>query len=152
MRTSLIAAGLWLGLLWSCAQAAEIAPEFRADILKLISLTKADELAVQVMSNMIQDFQRRLPNVPADFWSKFLEGKEQHVQAFKEITISVYAKHLSQEDIRGLITFYSSPLGQKLVDKLPTITLESMQMGQVWGQKFAEKIITDLKKAGYLGA
>lgn len=152
MRSILIAAGLWLGLLIPTVQAADIAPEFRADILKLINLTKADELAYQVMTNMIQDFQRRLPNVPEDFWKKFIDGKDQHVQAFKEITLSVYAKNLTAEDIKGLIVFYSSPLGQKLIDKLPAITQESMQLGQVWGQKYAEKIIAELRKAGYLGA
>ena len=152
MKSILIAAGLWFGLLLPTANAADIAPEFRADILKLISLTKADELAYQVMTNMIQDFQRRLPNVPEDFWKKFVDGKDQHVQAFKEITLSVYAKHLSADDIKGLIAFYSSPLGQKLIEKLPAITQESMQLGQVWGQKFAEKIIGELRKAGYIGA
>lgn len=152
MKSILIAAGLMFGALLPMAHAAEVAPEFRADILKLITLTKADELAYQVMSNMIHDFQKKLPNVPEDFWKKFVDGKDQHVQAFKEITLSVYARHLSADDIKGLIAFYSSPLGQKLIDKLPVITQESMQLGQVWGQKFAERIIGELRKAGYLGA
>jgi len=49
---------------------------------------------------------------------------------------SIYQKHLSKEDVEGLIAFYSSPAGQHLLDAQPVIAQEYMPlvMGKV-GQR-----------------
>jgi uncharacterized protein len=41
---------------------------------------------------------------------------------------SIYQKHLSKDDIEGLIAFYSSPAGQHLLDAQPAIAQEYMPM------------------------
>ena len=45
----------------------------------------------------------------------------------------IYQKHLSKDDVDGLITFYSSPAGQHLLDAQPVIAQEYMPlvMGKV---------------------
>lgn len=49
---------------------------------------------------------------------------------------SIYQKHLSKDDVEGLITFYGSPAGQHLLDAQPAIAQEYMPlvMGKV-GQR-----------------
>jgi len=49
---------------------------------------------------------------------------------------AIYQKHLSKDDVEGLITFYSSPAGQHLLDAQPAIAQEYMPlvMGKV-GQR-----------------
>jgi hypothetical protein len=49
---------------------------------------------------------------------------------------SIYQKHLSKEDVQGLIAFYGSPAGQHLLDAQPVIAQEYMPllMGKV-GQR-----------------
>jgi hypothetical protein len=46
---------------------------------------------------------------------------------------SIYQKHLSKDDVEGLIAFYSSPAGQHLLDAQPVIAQEYMPlvMGKV---------------------
>lgn len=40
----------------------------------------------------------------------------------------IYQKHLSKDDVEGLIAFYSSPAGQHLLDAQPVIAQEYMPM------------------------
>jgi uncharacterized protein len=41
---------------------------------------------------------------------------------------TIYQQHLSKDDVDGLITFYSSPAGQHLLDEQPVIAKEYMPM------------------------
>jgi len=41
---------------------------------------------------------------------------------------AIYQKHLSKDDVEGLITFYGSPTGQHLLDAQPVIAQEYMPM------------------------
>jgi hypothetical protein len=52
---------------------------------------------------------------------------------------SIYQKHLSSDDVEGLIAFYGSPAGQHLLDAQPVIAQEYMPlvMGKV-GQRSQE--------------
>ncbi len=38
--------------------------------------------------------------------------------------VQVYDKHFSEDDIKGLLEFYGSPLGQKVASEMPQITRE----------------------------
>jgi hypothetical protein len=40
----------------------------------------------------------------------------------------IYQKHLSKDDVEGLVTFYGSPAGQHLLDAQPVIAQEYMPM------------------------
>ena len=41
--------------------------------------------------------------------------------------IPVYQRHFTKSDIDALITFYSSPPGQKFLHEMPAVTAETMQ-------------------------
>ncbi len=53
-------------------------------------------------------------------------------EAVKGDFIQAYADAFTAEDLTGLVTFYSSPLGQKLVEKQPGVT---EKMGKLTQQK-----------------
>ena len=59
----------------------------------------------------------------------------------KALTIPIYQKHLTQEDIAALNKFYDSPAGKKMIKVQPLIMQESMAVGQAWGQKIAQEVI-----------
>jgi uncharacterized protein len=44
--------------------------------------------------------------------------------------IDLYAKNFTDEQLDGIITFYKSPAGIAMIDKLPTLTNEGMQLAQ----------------------
>ncbi len=60
-----------------------------------------------------------------------------------EKVIPIYDRHLSHEEIRGLIQFYETPLGRRLVKVLPQIMQESMAAGEEWG---TERILEVLRE------
>lgn len=53
--------------------------------------------------------------------------------------------HFTQDEIRQLIAFYQTPLGTKLIEKLPAITQESMTIGMKWGEEIAAKAMAKLE-------
>ena len=46
----------------------------------------------------------------------------------------VYDKHLSDDEVKGLIRFYETPLGQKTLEGLLQMTTELMNQGRKWGE------------------
>jgi hypothetical protein len=44
--------------------------------------------------------------------------------------VAIYDRHFSESEIEGLIAFYESPLGQRLVAENPAIAQESQEAGQ----------------------
>ena len=44
--------------------------------------------------------------------------------------VPIYQKHLTKSDLDAVIAFYSSPVGQKLLNEQPAMMAEAMQAGQ----------------------
>jgi len=60
--------------------------------------------------------------------------------------VPIYAKAFSMEDVQGLIQFYESPLGQRVVKALPDVTQESQRVGIEIEQTAAIKILRDMSE------
>ena len=80
---------------------------------------------------MIDNFRQMLPDIPDDFWDAVKP------EALNDKIASVYAKHLTIEDMQGALEFFNSPVGQNILDKNPAIMQESMKIGQEWGEELA---------------
>jgi len=61
--------------------------------------------------------------------------KNMPVDEMMEAMIPIYQKHLTKEDLDGILAFYASPIGQKLQHEQPAITQESMQAGGEIGRR-----------------
>lgn len=57
-----------------------------------------------------------------------------------EIMYPIYGSRFSEEELRGLIAFYETPLGKKLLRDQPAITQEAMLAGQEFGKSLGPKI------------
>lgn len=55
--------------------------------------------------------------------------KDVSIDELVAVSIPIYQKHLTKADLDGLIAFYSSPTGQKLLKEMPTMTQEAMEAG-----------------------
>jgi len=55
---------------------------------------------------------------------------------------ALYARNFTPDEIRDLVVFYRSPTGQKLIDRMPIVAKESMEIGQAWGRKIAAELQT----------
>lgn len=123
------------------------ASEKTEDIKKLIAMTGSADVGVQVLDQMVGSFKQGLPNVPAKFWDEF--RKEVGPDDLTNLIIPIYDKYFTHDDIKGLISFYNTPLGKKFTKNLPQVTAESMSVGQAWGQQLGMKVAKKLSEEGY---
>ena len=115
---------------------------------QLLELTGTIKIAIQTMDNMTASFKKSLPAVPTEFWDEF--SKEVNPNDLIELVIPIYCKHYSDDEMLKLIEFYKSPLGQKVIEKLPLISQDSYMAGQEWGRKVGEKAVIRLKEKGFI--
>lgn len=118
------------------------------DIREFLKVSGSAQLGMQVLETMTGQFKQMLPDVPAEFWTETM--KEFKPEALANLMIPIYAKHFTQEEIRQLIHFYKTPVGQKLAATLPAVSQESMIAGQKWGQEIGAKVAQKLQEKGYI--
>ncbi|AKD05589.1 hypothetical protein PKOR_07985 [Pontibacter korlensis] len=118
------------------------------DIRELLRLTKAGELGMQAIKTSMESARRTNTSVPAEFWDEY--EKNFTVESLVNLTVPIYDKHFTHQEIKDLIALYSTPLGQKLLDKMPVIMQESMLKGQQYGQEVATRVIQKMQAEGKL--
>jgi hypothetical protein len=60
---------------------------------------------------------------------------------FIDTLAMTYAKHFTADELSELVTFYQTPLGQKLIDTQPALMNEASVIGQQWGAKAAQNML-----------
>ncbi len=63
-----------------------------------------------------------------------------------EDMVPIYQKHLTKSDVEGLIAFYSTPLGQKLLNEMPAMTEEAMQVSSERMRSRLDEMMEKIKK------
>ncbi|MCW3466046.1 DUF2059 domain-containing protein [Chitinophaga nivalis] len=116
-------------------------------IKTFLELTGAGKLGVQLSQHLIASFKGQFTAVPAEFWEKATSNI--NADELINLSIPIYAKYYTTEDIDELIRFYKTPVGQKAIQVTPLLMQESMEVGKVWGQQLAQKILKELEEKGY---
>lgn len=96
-------------------------------------------------------------DLPPVFWTDLRKFTEEDLEAYREDfqkrVAGLYVKHFTPEDFRQLIAFYDSPVGAKLIQVLPQLMVESMQVGEQWGKDIGpplmKNVILRLQMKGY---
>ena len=63
------------------------------------------------------------------------------------LQLTVYASHFSREEVRAMIAFYRTPVGQKLIAETPALTADAMNVGQIWGRELATRVVQKMQAA-----
>ncbi len=114
------------------ATAASIDPAKDADIRSLLELIGArDQLQESVNLIAEQYREKLLATVPNNekgqaFVNAVISGYEKNfdVDQVTEQMVAAYDKHYTDDEIKGLLQFYGSPLGQKVAAESPKISRE----------------------------
>ena len=117
--------------------------EKEKDIRQLIALTGGDKMGEQMLDQMIPEMQKMIPDAPPAYWVEF--RKKTNINALIDQLLPIYDKYYSKEDVKGLIQFYQTPLGQKVISVIPAISRESYVVGSAWGQAKAQEVINELQ-------
>ena len=59
---------------------------------------------------------------------------------------AIYDKHFTEDEIKGLLQFYGSPLGQKYAAEMPKVSAESNSAGRAISLRVARDVMQDLRK------
>ena len=123
-----------------------------ADIRSLMDLVGARRMAQDVAAKGAQQLRENLvATLPAsqqgqEFLNAFVADYHKKFNA-DEVTSQVagiYDKHFNGEEIKGLLEFYSSPLGRKLAAESPKIQAEIEAANQKVSTRVAADVLRDL--------
>lgn len=95
------------------------------------------------------NLSRELNDVAAQLRREYEAKKAELVY---EVAI-VYAKHFTEQELKELVAFYKSPLGQKMLKEEPVALDESLKRAQDWTIEFADVVMArfraEMKKRGH---
>jgi uncharacterized protein len=151
----LSAAGLALGLALSSMPAGAqqpatpkpASPAAIAAAKEILAMKNASAMYAAAVPNIVQqtketlmqsnlNYQKDLNEV-AVIVAQGLAGREKEIG---EGMAKVYAGEFTEQELKDLVTFYKSPLGQKLLASEPKAIQLSMSYMNQWAQSFAEVV------------
>jgi hypothetical protein len=153
----LSATGLALGLALASVPAGaqqqqppplkQASPAAIAAAKEILTMKNASAMYANAVPNIVQqtkdsllgsnlNYQKDLNEVAVIVAQK-LAGREKEIG---EGMAKVYASEFSEQELKDLVTFYKSPLGQKLLTTEPRAIQFSMSYMNQWAQQFSEAV------------
>jgi len=132
--------------------AQKIDPAKEADIRKLLDLVGTRALVAQTVASMSETMKPALKNSlpPGDYRDKLVDLfferfiKKMDVQHLLDLAVPIYDKNFTHQEIKSLIDFYGTPIGQKAVTVLPKMTAELQSEGGKWGEQLGRESMMEV--------
>jgi uncharacterized protein len=100
---------------------------------------------IQSNPNLIKE----LNEVAAQLRTELAPRASEVIQGF----VVLYAQRFSEPELKQIVTFYRSPLGQKLLADEPTVMDQGFKQAQDWANRLSEQVIArfrdEMKKRGH---
>jgi uncharacterized protein len=137
----------------SAAQAKLIDPVKDADIRSLMELVGARDQVQDAVNNSSEQYREKLiATVPNNdkgqaFVTSFIDSyqKKFDVDQLTEQLVAIYDKHYTDDEIKTMLQFYGSPVGQKVAAEMPKIAREVQAASRATGAKAARDALQALK-------
>jgi hypothetical protein len=119
---------------------------------EILALKNANAIYANAVPNIVQktkdqllqtnlNYQKDLNEVSVIVAQK-LAGREKEIG---DGMAKIYATEFTEQELKDLVTFYKSPLGQKLLSTEPKAIQMSMGYMTQWAQTFAEQVNADFR-------
>lgn len=133
--------------------AKPVDPAKEADIRSLLELVGAKDQVQDAANNSADQFREKLQqSVPNNdkgeaFVNSFLAVYQKNLEQaqMNDQLVSIYDKHFSEEDIKGLLQFYGSPLGQKVAAEMPKVMREIQAASRAASNRAAKEAMQTLR-------
>jgi len=134
--------------------ADELTPAKRYAIRHLMELTGASKMELSLGAFLSQQLYAiiddRDDQVPAEVYEIIVDqtGRlvaERLPELLDEI-VPIYHRQFTHDEIRELIVFYRTDVGQKTLRALPRIIEESSTLGQQWGQILGMELVNRVER------
>jgi hypothetical protein len=135
------------------APAKPIDPVKDADIRSLLELVGAKDQIQDGANNAADQFREKLqmtvPNTDKGeaFVNAFLAAyqKDLDQNQLNNQLVAIYDKHFSEDDIKGLLQFYGSPIGQKVAAEMPKVMREIQAASRAASNRAAKEAMQTLR-------
>ena len=143
--------GVAVALAMGVGQAmAASGPASEDQVRQLMEVVGVGKMLLQMNTQAMTSLQQSMPCVSPDFWKNYMDANQ--TQLFIGKLVPVWQRHFTADEMDGLLKFYRSPLGQKVITEMPTTMAEANQAGQQWSHDRSEQMINELKQMGTLDA
>ena len=142
-----------------CSFAVRAEPASPESVEKLLQVTKSESM-VGAMSTQLKPMMRQAmqQSVQQQTGGKPLTPEQQEIidkmterlsellsgeftwEKFKPQLVQIYTESFDQQEVNDLLTFYRTPSGQALIDKMPTVMQKSMGVSQNMLKDFMPKM------------
>lgn len=128
--------------------AAKLDPAKDAAIRHLMDITEVSNMGQNIQNYITEQVQQvagravgtgRVQKFMDTFSTQF--NASASPGAVTDAMVTIYAKNFSMEDIQGLIQFYETPLGKRVVKTLPEVSQQSQRMGVEMEQNAALTVL-----------
>ncbi|PYV82015.1 MAG: hypothetical protein DMG93_13410 [Acidobacteria bacterium] len=131
---------------------AQVQQDKQADIRRLLEITGSGALATQSMDQMEKTIRPMVTDAlpPGEYRAKVVDLFFEKFRSKRDpanlmnLVIPIYDKYYSDEDIRGLIQLYQTPLGKKMLSTLPNVMAESQAAGTKWGEQIGRESMMEV--------
>jgi hypothetical protein len=131
-----------------------------ASARELIAVKGGGAMFEPVIPGVVESTKNSLlptnPNLSRDLNEVSLQLRKEYESKKAELLYEVaivYAKHFTEQELKDLVAFYKSPLGQKMLKQEPLALDESFKRAQEWSIEFSESVMgrfrTEMKKRGH---
>jgi uncharacterized protein len=130
------------------ASADELTAEKKANIARLLEVTHALAIGTQfgdlIIAQVSDTIRHSDPNASPEMINLVTDEVKatirDNVPELTELMIGIYHRHFTAEEVKGILAFYSTPIGRKVADLGPTLTAEGIAAGQKWGESLRPKL------------
>lgn len=134
------------------AAAPAIDPAKEADIRRLLDLVGTAAMVEQVVGRTEQSLNPVLANSlpPGDYRDRLIQlffekfNSKFTSQKILDLAVARYNENFSDEEIKGLVDFYQTPLGHKVATVLPTLMAELQQDGGTMGRELGRESMMEV--------
>lgn len=119
----------------------------RALALKVMEVTGATAQGEQVARSLLSPLRPYFPTVPEETWDELRLAFD--VDQIVELSIPIYTRNFDEQELKDLVEFYQSPLGRKVIERMPLVMQESMMAFNNWNQQKLREVVEKLQSMGY---
>lgn len=129
-----------------------IDPAKEADIRRLLDLGGTTALVGQLMDRTMQSLKPVMTNSlpPGDYRAQLIDlffdkfRSKFDTKRILDLAVARYNENFSDDEIKGMIEFYQTPLGHKVITVLPSLTAELQGDGQKMGQEIGRESMMEV--------
>jgi hypothetical protein len=160
MRRAPIIAAIALITLAHPVQAQTTSPESMAAAKELVITMRAADQFNAVFPMLMQQLRPVMlqgrPEIEKDYDTlipQVITAAKTRIGELVDAIAIVYAQHFNADELKQIGEFYKRPVGQKFLAQMPTITRDSLAVGQKFGQSLAadlrDRMTNELRKKGH---